>query len=114
MGSMFSQEQQFDVTLSTVSNESSSELPSDTKLAQNYPNPFNPSTTISYTLKSSGTINLRVYDVTGRLVKELVNGRKNAGKHVVSFDAGNLASGIYIYRLQAEGKILIRKMTLIK
>ena len=114
MGSMFSQEQQFDVTLSTVSNESSSELPSDTRLAQNYPNPFNPSTTISYTLKSSGTINLRVYDVTGRLVKELVNERKNAGEHVVSFDAGNLASGIYIYRLQAEGKILIRKMTLIK
>ncbi len=114
MGSMFSQEQQFDVTLSTVSNESSSELPSDTRLAQNYPNPFNPSTTISYTLKSSGTINLRVYDITGRLVKELVNERKNAGEHVVSFDAGNLASGIYIYRLQAEGKILIRKMTLIK
>lgn len=114
MGSMFSQEQQFDVTLSTVSNETELVIPLTTELAQNYPNPFNPSTTINYTLKNAGPVNIRVYNVTGRLVQELVNGRKSAGEHVVSFDASNLASGIYIYRLQAEGKILIRKMTLIK
>lgn len=114
MGSMFSQEQQFDVTLSTVSNETEQAIPLTTELAQNYPNPFNPSTTINYTLKNSGPVNIRVYNVTGRLVQELVNDRKSAGEHVVSFDASNLASGIYIYRLQAEGKVLIRKMTLIK
>lgn len=114
MGSMFSQEQQFDVTLSTVSNETEQAIPLTTELAQNYPNPFNPSTTINYTLKNAGPVNIRVYNVTGRLVQELVNDRKSAGEHVVSFDASNLASGIYIYRLQAEGKVLIRKMTLIK
>jgi hypothetical protein len=114
MGSMFSQEQQFDVTLSTVSNENEQVIPLTTELAQNYPNPFNPSTTINYTLKNAGPVNIRVYNVTGRLVQELVNDRKSAGEHVVSFDASNLASGIYIYRLQAEGKVLIRKMTLIK
>jgi hypothetical protein len=114
LGSMFSPEQQFEVTLSTVSNENDTDIPSSTKLAQNYPNPFNPSTTIAYTIKNSGQVSLQVYDVTGRLVQELVNERKNAGEYTVSFNAGNLASGLYIYRLQTSGETLIRKMTLIK
>lgn len=114
LGSLFSQEQQFDVTLSTISNETGMDVPSSTKLAQNYPNPFNPSTTINYTLKTSGSVNLKVYDITGRLVQELVNGHKNAGEHTVSFNASNLASGLYIYRLHAAGKIITKKMTLIK
>jgi len=114
LGSIFSSEQQFDVTLSMVSNEFSSDVPLSTKLAQNYPNPFNPSTTISYTLKNSGAVNLQVYDITGRLVQELVNERKNAGEHSVSFNASNLASGLYIYRLQVAGKVITKKMTLIK
>ncbi|MFY0683292.1 MAG: T9SS type A sorting domain-containing protein [Balneola sp.] len=113
-GSMFSQEQQFEVTLSTVSNEGELEVPVTISLAQNYPNPFNPSTTISYSLQSPGNVNVQIFDITGRLVQVLVNERKTAGEHSVSFDASNLASGLYIYRLQTAGKIMTKKMTLIK
>jgi len=69
------------------------------KLYQNYPNPFNPSTIISYQLSAISYVTLKVYDVLGRELKTLVNIRQNAGNHKVSFDAGNLSSGVYLYRL---------------
>ncbi|HCT51713.1 MAG TPA: glycoside hydrolase, partial [Balneola sp.] len=82
---------------------------------QNYPNPFNPSTTISYTLDSSTNVSLSVYDITGRKVATLVNGRQTAGAQEVRFDASSLASGVYIYRLEtATGASLTKKMVLIK
>ncbi len=86
------------------------------ELEQNYPNPFNPVTTITYRVPVASQIDLQVYDITGRLVKTLVNRpQKAAGKHNVSFDASTLSSGIYFYQLQADGKqIQTRKMILIK
>lgn len=84
-------------------------------LAQNYPNPFNPSTTIQYTISKAGNVKLLVFDITGRQVSELLNQRQNAGSHTVSFDAENLSSGIYFYRLETEsGFSKTNKMLLIK
>jgi endonuclease/exonuclease/phosphatase family metal-dependent hydrolase len=91
------------------------ETPTTVSLNQNYPNPFNPSTTISYTLDSSTNVRLNVYDITGRKVATLVNGRQVAGAQEVRFDASSLASGVYIYRLEtATGANLTKKMVLIK
>lgn len=84
------------------------------KLSQNYPNPFNPTTSIKYELPENSLVELSVFDMLGRKVATLVNGRKEAGYHQVDFDASQLASGVYIYQLQAEGKIFTEKMTLIK
>lgn len=83
-------------------------------LEQNYPNPFNPSTSINYTLAERTTVNLKVYDVLGKEVATLVNDSQDAGKHTVSFDASNLASGLYIYTLNAGNFTSSRKMMLLK
>ena len=84
------------------------------RLNQNYPNPFNPTTRISYNLPSTGEVKLQVFDITGRLVSTVVDQRQMAGSYTLNFDASHLASGIYIYRLQASGLTKTRKMTLIK
>ena len=84
------------------------------RLGQNYPNPFNPSTTISYTLNSNTEVSLDVFDLIGRKVATLVNERQSIGEHTASFDASNIASGIYIYRLVAGNQLLTRKMVLLK
>ncbi|MBN1996112.1 T9SS type A sorting domain-containing protein [candidate division KSB1 bacterium] len=86
----------------------------DFALLQNYPNPFNPSTTISYTLQKSSAVKISVYDLLGHEVAVLVNDKKPAGTHTVQFDGTNLSSGIYFYKLQSEGKVISRKMTLIQ
>ena len=83
-------------------------------LSQNYPNPFNPVTTISYTLQKSSAVKIGVYDLLGHEVEILVNGKKTAGTHTVQFDGSNLSSGLYFYKLQSEGKVISKKMTLIK
>ncbi|HBZ39391.1 MAG TPA: hypothetical protein DEO59_13265 [Balneola sp.] len=89
-------------------------MPEGFKLGQNYPNPFNPTTNINYSIDQTGFVTLKVYDITGREVATLVNNRENAGDHTVTFDATNLASGVYIYTLQANGIRLTNRMTLIK
>jgi len=83
-------------------------------LAQNFPNPFNPSTVIGFNLQSSDVTRLTVYDMLGREVAVLVNGSMPAGAHSVTFDASGLSSGTYIYRLEAGGQVLTRRMTLVK
>ncbi len=83
-------------------------------LAQNYPNPFNPTTVISYQLPVSSEVRLEVYDMLGRQVATLVNGQVAAGRHNVNFDASNLSSGVYLYRLQAGAQIITRKLTILK
>jgi hypothetical protein len=88
--------------------------PAAIKLSQNYPNPFNPSTQIQFELPQQSLINLSVYDVSGRKVSELANGVLPGGEHRYTFDASNLASGLYIYRLSVDGVSVTRKMTLIK
>ncbi len=96
-----------------VNNEISSTAESF-KLSQNYPNPFNPSTNISFNLPASGDVSLKVYNLLGQEVADLVNGRLNSGGHTVTFDASRLASGMYIYRLQAGSHLQTKKMMLIK
>ena len=98
----------------TAIESGNAEQPENFRLHQNYPNPFNPSTVISYQLAMSSNVKLQVFDVTGRHVATLVEGKQNAGEHQVVFEAGNLASGIYITRLQAGNKVFTQKMTLIK
>lgn len=90
------------------------ELPATVNLAQNYPNPFNPSTTIEYELPSPEHVRLEVFDAQGHRVGLLMDGTRSAGRHSVRFDAGELASGLYLYRMQAGGKTYIRRMTLVR
>ena len=84
------------------------------ELRQNYPNPFNPTTTISYSLPTTGFVTLKVYDILGKEVAELVNEQKSAGIHKVKFDAGKLSSGMYIYTIQSGNFSQTRKMILMK
>lgn len=93
---------------------SSSEMPRDFALKQNYPNPFNPSTMINYQLTINSFVNLNVYDINGRLVKELVNKKQIAGNYSINFDGSGLPSGTYIYRLQAGDFSETKKMVLLK
>ena len=86
-------------------------------LEQNYPNPFNPVTNISFTLKKDSWVSLKIYDVSGKLIENLIDGYKSAGKYKVTFDVSrrtNLSSGIYFYKLSAEGNEFTRRMTLVK
>jgi len=75
------------------------------RLWQNFPNPFNPSTTFSYDIEQAGMVRLRVFDLSGRLVATLVDGKVEAGAHRVTWNPGQLASGLYVYRLEYEGRI---------
>jgi hypothetical protein len=83
-------------------------------LYQNHPNPFNPETSISFDLKESGFVTLKVYNLLGREVATLVNGEEAAGQHTVLFSAANLPSGIYLYRLDVNGYTAMKKMTVLK
>jgi len=94
--------------------EDGSDLPNQFALKQNYPNPFNPTTQIRYQLPVTSEVRLDVYDMTGRHVATLVNGQVSAGSHTVTFDAMNLSSGVYMYRLQAGGFREVRRLTVIK
>lgn len=80
----------------------------------NYPNPFNPSTIISYSIPAAQKVTIKVYDILGNEITTLVNEVKTAGNHQVSFNAGSLASGIYIYTFQADNFTASKKMLLIK
>jgi len=100
--------------ISTGVSQQVQNLPSTIKLGQNYPNPFNPSTTIQYSLPSNGNVTLKVYDVLGREVETLVNGRQAAGTHCVILNASRLASGVYFYQLQAGDNVQCKKLMVIK
>ncbi|HQT92483.1 MAG TPA: T9SS type A sorting domain-containing protein [Candidatus Kryptobacter bacterium] len=83
-------------------------------LRQNFPNPFNPTTTISYRLSAVSRVTITVYDVLGRKVKTLVDGRQTPGEHSVTFDGRGLASGVYFYTLSAGQYLATRKMLVLK
>ncbi|GAB5408273.1 MAG: hypothetical protein BalsKO_06380 [Balneolaceae bacterium] len=97
-----------------VSNEEENLNPSIFRLDQNYPNPFNPTTSISYSISKAGNVTLEVFDLLGQRVVTLVDGIQTIGEYDLSFDASNLTSGIYIYRITSSGQTLTRRMTLIK
>ncbi len=90
------------------------QLPDKPQLNPNYPNPFNQSTTLSFVLPHTQDVTIRVYDVTGRLIQTLQRNRLNPGPHKLRFDAGGLASGVYIYQLITEEQIDTGKMMLVK
>ena len=90
------------------------ELPVSVKLSGNYPNPFNPQTTIEYTLPRAEAVRLAVYDLRGREVARLVDGIQQAANYQVRFDGSGLPSGVYLYRLETPGHVLMRRMILLK
>jgi hypothetical protein len=89
-------------------------VPKGFTLSQNYPNPFNPSTKIQYTLGNAGLVSLKVFDILGREVASLVNGRQEAGSYIVPFVANDLSSGVYFYRLQTGSFVSTKKLILMK
>ena len=93
---------------------SQAEIPARLELQQNYPNPFNPSTVISYALPEQAHVRLVVYDLVGQQIAVLEEGTRPMGWHEVVFDAGNLSSGLYLYRLQAGDVAVTRKMMLVR
>ena len=97
-----------------ISVEDINEVPTSYSLTQNYPNPFNPSTKIKYAIKESGFVSLKVFDIFGREVTELVNTFQPNGNHEITFDAKNLTSGVYYYRLNINDFTETKKMLLMK
>ena len=91
-----------------------SEIPSNFSLNQNYPNPFNPTTVIGFDLPVDGNVSLKVFNMMGEEVGELVNEYRSAGKHQIAFDASGIPSGVYFYRLESGSHRSIKKMLLIK
>ncbi len=89
-------------------------IPQEFKLLNNYPNPFNPETTIRYHLPRSSEVKLNVYDITGRRVKTLIDDRQTAGRYEVTFAGHDLASGVYLYVLEAGAYKEVKKMVLLK
>jgi len=88
--------------------------PTKFSLEQNYPNPFNPITKINYSIKNAGLVQIKIYDILGSEVATLVNEEKAAGKYEVNFNSSSLASGVYIYKIQAGSFISSKKMMLLK
>ena len=97
-----------------IEEENHSSVPTTFSLKQNYPNPFNPKTKIKYEIAKNGFVSLKIYDVLGREIKTLVNQNQNAGYYETDFDANNLTSGIYFYKLTTESFSEMKKMVLIK
>ncbi|RMD50031.1 MAG: T9SS C-terminal target domain-containing protein [Ignavibacteria bacterium] len=102
------------VMLTGIKREELSQQPEKFELMQNYPNPFNPSTNITYIIPEQTEVTLKIYNLLGKEIAELVNENQQAGRYTVSFDASNLASGIYFYKLKAGNQLFTRKMMLIK
>ena len=99
--------------LVSVSNTGTS-VPKTFSISQNYPNPFNPSTKIQYEVPEKSIVSLKVYDVLGNEIITLVNKETLSGRYEVEFNATNLPSGVYFYRIQANNFVETKKMILLK
>ena len=94
--------------------QTESSSPVKYSLSQNHPNPFNPVTTISYSLPRSGDVTLIIYNLLGEEIARLVDGFQQAGEHTTVWNASNVSSGIYFYRLRAGDFTQTKKMVLLK
>lgn len=94
--------------------EKDNQIPENYFLSQNYPNPFNPATTIDFSLPVSGLVSLKIFNVLGQEVAELLNGEMKAGNYSVDFDASRFSSGMYFYKLTAGNFTSVKKMLLVK
>ena len=106
--------QQYSQTITDVEDRWMFEVPKQFELFQNYPNPFNPTTTIRYGLPKESKVKIVVFNILGEVVTMLVDDLQEAGNYEVKFDASRMASGIYIYRIQAREFIKTKKMVLMK
>jgi hypothetical protein len=104
----------FGTRVTAVENEPYASLPNRFSLDQNYPNPFNPSTTIVYTLPKESRVTLKIYNLLGQEVRTLIDQVQTAGRYVRQFHAGELSSGVYLYRLVTEAGVQTKKMILVK
>lgn len=100
--------------LKTSVEQTSIELPDKFELHQNYPNPFNPTTTIGFALPEDAHVALIIYDLLGRQVAALLDENRQAGTHQVVFEAEQLPSGVYFYRIESKSFTKVRKLTLLK
>ncbi|MBZ0182160.1 MAG: Ig-like domain-containing protein [Melioribacteraceae bacterium] len=113
VGELYFDDLQIGVLVSVDDNNFTS-LPIKFELNQNYPNPFNPTTSIEYSVPSNEYVSLKVYDILGNEIAQLVNEQKSAGSYSVNFNAANLASGVYFYKITAGSFTQIRKMMFLK
>ncbi|MEO8168571.1 MAG: T9SS type A sorting domain-containing protein, partial [bacterium] len=102
------------IRINTLTSAKEKEIPTIFSLSQNYPNPFNPSTTIRYTIPRMSRVSLKIYNVLGQEVATLVNNIEEPGYKTILFNGNNLASGVYIYRLEADGFVEAKKLLLLK
>jgi len=103
-----------DITTGVLERGLTNSVPEAFSLTQNYPNPFNPSTTIRFAIPANGNVSLTVYNMLGQKVASLINGYKKAGTYEVNWNADNISSGIYFYRLISGATVVSKKMTLLK
>jgi hypothetical protein len=89
-------------------------IPTEYQLFQNYPNPFNPTTTIKYDVPKSSLVKIRVYDVTGKMISDLVNQQMEAGSYEVNWNGTEYASGVYFYKIETKDFAKVMRMVLIK
>jgi hypothetical protein len=90
------------------------DVPLAYRLYQAYPNPFNPTTTIRFDVPAAGDVSLKIYDILGREIAVLVNDRKQPGHYETAWNAASYASGVYFYRLSANGFVETKKLLLMK
>jgi hypothetical protein len=102
-----------DTTVTSIETEFNN-LPIKYCLEQNYPNPFNPTTRIKYSIAEAGVVSLKIFDILGKQVEELVNVFKEAGNYIVNFNASKLSSGVYFYRIECNSFTNTKRMLLIK
>ncbi|MDP1995145.1 MAG: T9SS type A sorting domain-containing protein, partial [Ignavibacteria bacterium] len=101
--------------LSDVEDNSNDEnSPKSYSLKQNYPNPFNPNTTISYSIANPGLVTVKIFNILGEEILQLVNEYKNSGSYSVNFDASRLSSGIYFYTMNSGSFVSTKKMVVLK
>jgi hypothetical protein len=98
----------------TTTAESIEPLPEKFSMSQNFPNPFNPATTIKFSIPVSGYYKLRIYNIIGEQVAQLINRKMEPGHHEIRFDARHLSSGVYLYSLVGKNINITRKMILMK